>query len=178
MPHYFGIKRPCLEQNYYEQFNRESVDVIDISKNGIKEFNETGITLEDGSHYEFDVIAIATGFVSGCSARERFLLLIVCCKDITTGGMTQMGLKSIEATELESEWRAAANTYLGLTVSGYPNMFHMVSTLVGGLLLPVLNTCSAAIIGICRRQIMPLPPDIPSTNSLPCTSFGILGIGS
>lgn len=42
--------------------------------------------------------------------------------------MTQMGLKSIESTELESEWRAAANTYLGLTVSGYPNMFHMVST--------------------------------------------------
>lgn len=39
-----------------------------------------------------------------------------------------MGLKSIESTELESEWRAAANTYLGLTVSGYPNMFHMVST--------------------------------------------------
>lgn len=38
-----------------------------------------------------------------------------------------MGLKSIESTELESEWRAAANTYLGLTVSGYPNMFHMVS---------------------------------------------------
>ncbi|KAI3398944.1 hypothetical protein diail_8267 [Diaporthe ilicicola] len=107
MPHYFGIKRPCLEQNYYEQFNRESVDVIDISQNAIKAFDETGIILQDGTHYEFDVIAIATGF------------------DITTGGMTQMGLKSILSTELESEWKAAANTYLGLTVSGYPNMFHM-----------------------------------------------------
>ncbi|KAG8169097.1 hypothetical protein KVR01_001846 [Diaporthe batatas] len=107
MPHYFGIKRPCLEQTYYEQFNRENVDVVDISKNNIKEFDETGITLDDGTHYEFDVIAIATGF------------------DIATGGMTQMGLKSIESTDLESEWRAAANTYLGLTVSGYPNMFHM-----------------------------------------------------
>ncbi|KAL1872418.1 hypothetical protein Daus18300_004389 [Diaporthe australafricana] len=107
MPHYFGIKRPCLEQNYFEQFNRESVDVIDISENGIKEFDETGIILQDGTHHDVDVIAIATGF------------------DITTGGMTQMGLKSIMSTELESEWRAAANTYLGLTVSGYPNMFHM-----------------------------------------------------
>ncbi|POS72229.1 HK97 family phage prohead protease [Diaporthe helianthi] len=107
MPHYFGIKRPCLEQNYYEQFNRENVDVVDISKNPIKEFDEAGITLEDGTHYDLDVIAIATGF------------------DITTGGMTQMGLQSIESTELESEWREAANTYLGLTVSGYPNMFHM-----------------------------------------------------
>lgn len=46
-------------------------------------------------------------------------------QDITTGGMTQMGLKSINSTELASEWAVAANTYLGTTVSGYPNMFHM-----------------------------------------------------
>lgn len=64
MPHYFGIKRPCLEHTYYEQFNRESVDVVDIRNNPIKEFTETGITLEDGTHHEFDVIAVATGFVS------------------------------------------------------------------------------------------------------------------
>jgi cation diffusion facilitator CzcD-associated flavoprotein CzcO len=64
MPHYFGVKRPCLEQNYYEQFNRPNVDVIDIKENPIKEFTETGIRLADGSHYEFDIICVATGFVS------------------------------------------------------------------------------------------------------------------
>lgn len=64
MPHYFGIKRPCLEQNYYEQFNRETVDVIDVNKNPIKEFDETGILLEDGTHHDLDFIAVATGFVS------------------------------------------------------------------------------------------------------------------
>lgn len=63
-PHYFGIKRPCLEYNYYEQFNRPGVDVVDIKGNPIKEFTETGITLADGTHHEFDVIAVATGFVS------------------------------------------------------------------------------------------------------------------
>lgn len=64
MPHYFGVKRPCLEQNFYEQFNRPNVDVVDISNNKISEITETGIRLEDGTHYEFDIIAIATGFVS------------------------------------------------------------------------------------------------------------------
>lgn len=64
MPHYFGVKRPCLEQNYYEQFNRENVHVIDVKANPVKEFTETGIVLEDGTHHELDVIAIATGFVS------------------------------------------------------------------------------------------------------------------
>lgn len=64
MPHFFGVKRPCLESNYYEQFNRPSVDVVDIRDNPIKEFTETGIMLQDGTHHEFDVIAVATGFVS------------------------------------------------------------------------------------------------------------------
>jgi cation diffusion facilitator CzcD-associated flavoprotein CzcO len=64
MPHYFGIKRPCLVLNYYEQFNRETVDLVNVKNNPIKEFTETGITLEDGTHHEFDVIAVATGFVS------------------------------------------------------------------------------------------------------------------
>lgn len=36
-----------------------------------------------------------------------------------------MGLKSVHSTDLASEWQASANTYLGITVSGYPNMFHM-----------------------------------------------------
>jgi cation diffusion facilitator CzcD-associated flavoprotein CzcO len=100
MPHFFGVKRPCLEQNYYEQFNRPNVDIIDIKDNPIAEFTETGIKLQNGEHYEFDVIAVATGF------------------DITTGGMTNMGLVSIKGTSLQDEWRKAAYTYLGTTVSG------------------------------------------------------------
>ncbi|KAF2172967.1 hypothetical protein M409DRAFT_62608 [Zasmidium cellare ATCC 36951] len=109
-PHPFGVKRPCLEQNYYEQFNRPNVDVVDISLksgNSIAEFNEKGIKTTDGKQYDFDVIAIATGF------------------DITTGGMTNMGLKSVKGTYLKDEWKRAAYTYLGTTVSGYPNMFHL-----------------------------------------------------
>lgn len=61
-PHYWGIKRPCLEYAYLEQFNRDNVDVVDIKDNAIKGFDETGILLEDGTHYDFDVICIATGF--------------------------------------------------------------------------------------------------------------------
>ena len=39
--------------------------------------------------------------------------------------MTQLGLKSIDGAELEKEWTTGAKTYLGTTVSGYPNMFHI-----------------------------------------------------
>lgn len=36
-----------------------------------------------------------------------------------------MGLKSINGTYLQDEWKNAANTYLGTTIAGYPNMFHL-----------------------------------------------------
>ncbi|KAI0195037.1 hypothetical protein F4808DRAFT_440826 [Astrocystis sublimbata] len=110
MPHYFGIKRPCLEINYYEQFNRPHVDIVDIHDNAIKEFDETGIILEDGTHYEFDVIAVATGF------------------DVVTGAITQLGLESVHGTKLEEDWKKGADTYLGTTIGGYPNLFHLYGT--------------------------------------------------
>jgi cation diffusion facilitator CzcD-associated flavoprotein CzcO len=106
-PHPFGVKRPCLEQNYYEQFNRPNVDIVDINKTPIAEIKPTGILTSDGVLHEFDVIAVATGF------------------DITTGGMTNMGLRNINGKTLQDEWKSAANTYLGTTISGYPNMFHL-----------------------------------------------------
>merc|ERR1711977_409541 len=94
MPHYWGIKRPCLEYSYLEQFNRPNVEVVDIN-------------LEDGTHHDFDVICIATGF------------------DVVTGGMTAMGLHALNGESLEDQWKQAAYTYLGTTVAGYPNMFHL-----------------------------------------------------
>lgn len=39
--------------------------------------------------------------------------------------MTNMGLKSINNTSINDEWKSAAQTYLGTTVGGYPNMFHL-----------------------------------------------------
>jgi len=66
MPHYFGIKRPCLETNYYDIFNRDTVDIVDVKNNPIVALTETGIQLQDGTGHEADVIALATGFVCLC----------------------------------------------------------------------------------------------------------------
>lgn len=138
MPHYFGIKRPCLETNYFEQFNRPTVDIVDINSNPIKEFTETGITLQDGTHHEFDVVAIATGFdvVTGGIIFPHLSLFSpntrrspdpchLLTAEFYFPAMTQLGLKSIHNTTLQDEWSAGATTYLGTTVSGYPNMFHV-----------------------------------------------------
>ena len=36
-----------------------------------------------------------------------------------------MGLKNIDGVTLQSQWKKAAYTYLGTTIAGYPNMFHL-----------------------------------------------------
>lgn len=102
----WGVRRPCLEYDYYGQFNRENVECVNIKNSPIVGFTEKGIKLEDGTVYELDVICIATGF------------------HITTGGMTSLGVKSINRILLKDEWENAAYTYLGTTISGYPDMFH------------------------------------------------------
>ncbi|QPC77971.1 hypothetical protein HYE68_008723 [Fusarium pseudograminearum] len=107
-PHPFGVKRPCLEQNLYEVVDQDNVVLVDISeksKNKIVEFTETGIRTSDGNHYKVDIVALATGF------------------DVGTGGITNMGLKSIHGTTLRDEWSNGAYTYLGTTIAGYPNLF-------------------------------------------------------
>ncbi|RJE24390.1 monooxygenase [Aspergillus sclerotialis] len=105
--HPFGVKRPSLEQDYYEQFNRPTVEALDIKTNPIVCFTPTGIELEDGTTIEADVVCIATGF------------------DFVTGGITDMGLRSIHGRTLREEWQSGAYTYLGTTISGYPNLFHL-----------------------------------------------------
>lgn len=56
MPHPFGVKRPCLEQRYFEALDQDNVEIVDISEksgNKIVEFTEKGIKMSDGNEYEF-----------------------------------------------------------------------------------------------------------------------------
>ncbi|CAF9927867.1 MAG: hypothetical protein GOMPHAMPRED_004533 [Gomphillus americanus] len=103
-PHAFGTKRPSLEQDYYEQFNKPNVDVIDLKANPVKEVVADGIITEDGTHHKLDVLALATGF------------------DSVTGGMKNMGLKDKNGVDLRERWANGTFTSLGLFCDGFPNM--------------------------------------------------------
>ncbi|ERF72122.1 hypothetical protein EPUS_02913 [Endocarpon pusillum Z07020] len=105
--HPFGTKRPSLEQDYYEQFNKPNVDIVDVRPNPIKEFVPEGLVTEDGKLHEFDVIVLATGF------------------DALTGGMKNMGLRSTSGETLSDTWKSGTWSYLGMTCHNYPNMFFL-----------------------------------------------------
>ncbi|KAL2040638.1 hypothetical protein N7G274_006617 [Stereocaulon virgatum] len=105
--HPFGTKRPSLEQDFYEMFNKPNINVVDIRKNPIREVVPEGLVTADGTLHKFDIIALATGF------------------DSVTGGMKNMGLNDINGIPLSEKWKLGTWSHLGMTCNGYPNMFFL-----------------------------------------------------
>ena len=100
----FGGKRLCVDTNYYESFNRSNVSLVDIKENPIVRLTETGVETT-AAHYELDALVLATGF------------------DAMTGAVNAIDITGINGKNLKSKWEAGPLTYLGISVSGYPNMF-------------------------------------------------------
>ncbi|KAG5351795.1 Cyclopentanone 1,2-monooxygenase [Termitomyces sp. T112] len=103
--HPFGAKRISLETSYYEVFNQPNVTLVDLNENPIVEVTPRGLKTQDGIVHELDVLALATGF------------------DAMTGGITRIDIKNTDGITIGDMWKRELSTYLGLTVTGYPNMF-------------------------------------------------------
>ncbi len=100
----FGCKRVVTDTGYYETFNRENVDLVDISSTPIEGYTEKGI-LVGNKEYEFDVIVLATGY------------------DAMTGALLRIDIRGRDGQTLKNKWEAGPLNYLGLQVAGFPNMF-------------------------------------------------------
>ncbi len=102
--HPFASKRPPIDTNYFETFNRDNVALVDVRAAPIEEITPRGIKTS-AREYELDVIVFATGF------------------DAMTGPMLAMDITGTEGRSLRQDWAAGPRTYLGVQVPGYPNMF-------------------------------------------------------
>jgi len=103
--HPFGAKRPCLDTNYYATYNRPNVTLVNLRQEPIKAITASGITTDSRS-FDVDVIVFATGFDAMTGA-------IMAVHPITGRG----------GKSLSGVWAHGPETYLGLTVSGFPNLF-------------------------------------------------------
>ncbi len=102
-PHPFGTKRPSLEQGYYEIFAQDNVALVDLKANPITRVGPHAITTEDGE-VECDLIVFATGFDAG------------------RGGLIDMNITGRDGLSLSQAWEDGLRAYLGMAVSGFPNM--------------------------------------------------------
>lgn len=103
--HPYGAKRPPLDyEDYYETYERDDVELVDVRDAPIERITQAGIETAD-SHREHDAIVLATGF------------------DAITGAFTSIDIRGRNGTNLESKWDGNPRSYLGLGVDEFPNMF-------------------------------------------------------
>ncbi|MQY07634.1 flavin-containing monooxygenase [Actinomadura macrotermitis] len=95
-----GCKRILISNDYYPALTRPDVDVVTAP---IERITADGIVTTDGTH-PADVIIYATGFES-------------------TGFLAPMRITGRDGRELSEAWRGGAEAHLGITVSGFPNLF-------------------------------------------------------
>ncbi|KAH6693880.1 phenylacetone monooxygenase [Plectosphaerella plurivora] len=103
--HGFGTRRTPLEGGYYEAFNEPNVRLVDVKEDPIETVTEKGIRTTSGEEHEFDILIYATGF------------------DAVTGSFRAIEFEGVDGTKLTDVWNEGIQTYLGLTVKNFPNMF-------------------------------------------------------
>ena len=97
-------RRLCVDTDYYATFNRDNVDLVDLSGNPIEKITE-GSMVVGGKEYELDAIVFALGF------------------DAMTGALLRIDIRGRDGRTLKDKWANGPLTYLGLAIEGFPNFF-------------------------------------------------------
>jgi cation diffusion facilitator CzcD-associated flavoprotein CzcO len=105
--HGFGTRRLPLETFYYEVYNQDNVELVDIKETPIERITPFGIKTA-AREYAFDIIIYATGF------------------DAITGAFDRIDFRGVGGARLKDKWRNGPETYLGLMVEGFPNMLMLM----------------------------------------------------
>ncbi len=99
-----GCKRLCVDTNYYQTYNRDNVQLVDLNSTAIECVTESGIKTS-GAEYELDYLVLATGF------------------DAMTGALLDIDIRGVDQLRLREKWRNGPHNYLGLSINGFPNLF-------------------------------------------------------
>ena len=102
--HGFGTRRVPLETRYYESYNRDNVELIDIIETPIEKITPGGIVTAD-REFEFDLIIYATGF------------------DAILGSYNKIDIAGVNGRRLKEQWGEELSTFLGIQINNFPNLF-------------------------------------------------------
>ena len=99
-----GCKRQVLDRDYYETFNRSDVTLVNLKETPLERITPNGIKTSDAEQ-ELDVLIYATGF------------------DAMTGALLKSNVVGKNGVALQDKWKFGPAAYLGLQISGFPNLF-------------------------------------------------------
>ena len=99
-----GTKRICLDTDYYQTYNRDNVELVDLYAEPLDTITAHGVRTQK-REIAADVLVCATGF------------------DAMTGALLAMDIRTSDGHALREAWREGPRNYLGLMVAGFPNLF-------------------------------------------------------
>lgn len=102
--HHIMTKRLCVDTGYYEAFNRDNVELVDLNETPIEQVTADGVRTSARLH-ELDSLVLATGF------------------DAMTGALEKIDIRGRGGQALAQKWEAGPVTFLGLMSKGFPNLF-------------------------------------------------------
>ena len=106
-----GCNRILLSNQWYRTLARDDVQLV---ASGVERVHETGLVTADGQSIEADVIVWCTGFRP-------------------TEYLAPMRISGRDGRDLRDEWRDGPEAYLGITTSGFPNLFMSYGPNTGSL---------------------------------------------
>jgi cation diffusion facilitator CzcD-associated flavoprotein CzcO len=112
--HGFGTRRVPMERSYYEAFNRENVELIDLEATPIKQITEAGVETTT-KQFPFDIIVYATGF------------------DAIIGSYEKLNVVGRDGLRLMDKWKDGPRTVFGIAVPGFPNLFTLAGPQSGSV---------------------------------------------
>ncbi|QWF82611.1 flavin-containing monooxygenase [Amycolatopsis sp. CA-230715] len=105
-----GCKRVLISNDYYPALARDNVDVI---TDGVTEVREHSVVDGSGVEHEVDAIIYGTGFH-------------------VTDAFDDLQITGVDGRNLGKEWSSEGmRTHLGITVSGFPNLFFLLGPNTG-----------------------------------------------
>ncbi|MBF6287799.1 NAD(P)/FAD-dependent oxidoreductase [Nocardia cyriacigeorgica] len=104
--HPIGTKRICTDTNYYQTYNRANVELVNLRATPIERIDAEGLHTTE-AYYRLDALVLATGF------------------DAMTGSVAKLNIVGRDGLTLNQAWQEGPKTYLGLGVSGFPNLFNL-----------------------------------------------------
>lgn len=102
--HGFGTRRVPLETKYFESYNQQNVELIDIRSTPIERITPRGISTTS-KEFDLDLIIYATGF------------------NAILGSYDKINIVGVNNQSLKEQWKKELSTFLGLQVNNFPNLF-------------------------------------------------------
>ncbi|MDP1632564.1 MAG: NAD(P)/FAD-dependent oxidoreductase [Caulobacter sp.] len=96
-----GCKRILVSDDYYQALMRPNVELV---TEGVEAVTAGGVRTTDGAEHACDVLVFGTGFV-------------------TTDFISPVEIVGAGGQTLNAAWADGAEAYLGVTVTGFPNLF-------------------------------------------------------